>query len=526
MFLGYLAQEDMPYIYSNAQFMVFPSLYEGFGIPIVEAMRSECAVACSNAGSLPEIALDCVLYFDPNSAEEIADRIEQLMDKDLRAELTAKGEQRARDFSWKISAEKLCEIMRSLVAAHEDRKKKNRPLVSIVTPSYNQGEFIEETILSVLNQTYDNIEYIVMDGGSKDNTVDILKKYSDKITWVSEKDNGQAHAVDKGIKASKGEIIGWLNSDDTFYPEAVEVMVDYFTKYKDISVIYGEGDYTKKDSSFLCKYTTYDFSRDVLESECYICQPSTFFTRKIYDKVGGIDQSLQMCMDYELWIRMAQETDFLHIQDTIATSRLYDENKTLGQRDRVYNEIIFALQRHYGRVHIKWAYGYAHYLTELKKRRKSYMYFKFLYFLIRYNIKSPGYIFEALGTVCRHAYRRFSSYSKFKGVYADSFIAADFESNILVGNPKEMIIAGSNIFFNNVGLEVMVNNNVIASITVGKGDFEKRIKLPDGLKNSEINVKLRADRSKLMIFRSRGKDMRRVSLKLTNLSFTEVGNNE
>src|SRR5690606_33014626 len=112
-------------------------------------------------------------------------------------------------------------VFEQLVNQHQSRKLSSYPLVSVVTPSYNKGKFIKETIESVLSQDYPNIEYIVMDGGSTDETVDILKSYGDRIAWISEKDDGQADAVNKGIARARGEIIGWLNSDDTYLPGAV-----------------------------------------------------------------------------------------------------------------------------------------------------------------------------------------------------------------------------------------------------------------------------------------------------------------
>ena len=177
------------------------------------------------------------------------------------------------------------------------------PLVSIITPSYNQGEFIEETIDSVLNQTYPNIEYIIVDGGSTDNTLEILKKYENRIQWISEKDKGQANAINKGILRTKGELIGWINSDDVYERDGIEKLVACWKKHPEADLIYGEGIYIDREGRKVGRYLTEVFTKEKLGKQCIICQPSTLFSRAVIERVGMLNEQYQMGMDYELTIK-------------------------------------------------------------------------------------------------------------------------------------------------------------------------------------------------------------------------------
>lgn len=233
---------------------------------------------------------------------------------------------------------------------------------SIVTPSYNQGRFIERTIESVLSQQCSgSIEYLVMDGGSKDETVDILRRYETRLSWVSEKDGGQADAVNKGIFRSNGEIIGWLNSDDIYYPGTILAICNAFDSEPALDVVYGDANHIDEYDRVLEPYPVEeaDFSR--LTNTCYICQPAAFFRRSVVERFGALDASLQYCMDYEFWVRLAASgAKFRRVRHLFAGSRLYAQNKTLGSRIRVHREINDMLHRHAGRVPDQWLFNYAH----------------------------------------------------------------------------------------------------------------------------------------------------------------------
>lgn len=236
--------------------------------------------------------------------------------------------------------------------------------ITVITPSYNQGKYIKRTIESVLSQGIPDLEYIVMDGGSTDETVDILKSYSDRIIWKSEKDNGQTDAVNKGIRASQGEIIGWLNSDDIYYPDAVRKVLEIFENNPEINVVYGNANHIREDDSFIEEYYTEDFDYERLKDICFICQPSLFFRKKLVNRYGYLDDKLQYCMDYDYWLRLGKGERFYRLNELIAGSRLYDDNKTLGARRKVHEEMLVMQEKNLGRASEKWIYNLAHVIVD------------------------------------------------------------------------------------------------------------------------------------------------------------------
>jgi glycosyltransferase involved in cell wall biosynthesis len=234
--------------------------------------------------------------------------------------------------------------------------------LSIITPSYNQGRFIERTIESVLSQHFSgSLEYLVMDGGSNDETGGILRRYETSLSWVSEKDGGQADAVNKGLLRSTGEIVGWLNSDDIYYPGAILAVCEAFDSDPTLDVIYGDANHIDEDDRVIEPYPTEesDFSR--LVNTCYICQPTVFFRKSVVDRFGPLDTTLQYCMDYEYWVRLtAAGAKFHRVRRVLAGSRLYPQNKTLASRVRVHAEINDMLRRYARRVPDQWLFNYAH----------------------------------------------------------------------------------------------------------------------------------------------------------------------
>jgi len=236
----------------------------------------------------------------------------------------------------------------------------NAPLtVSVITPSYNQGRFIERTIRSVLEQDYP-LQYVVMDGGSRDETLDVLRRFDGQLRWASESDRGQAHAVNKGIAATHGEIIGWLNSDDVYYAGAVRRAVEQFQAHPEADIVYGDAHHIDEGGCIIDAYPTEEYDFERLKDTCFLCQPATFFRRRLVSRIGLLAERLWLCMDYEYWLRAGLSgARFLHVPEPLAGSRLYRENKTLANRLAVHEEINHMLLRLLGSVPDQWLLNHA-----------------------------------------------------------------------------------------------------------------------------------------------------------------------
>lgn len=215
-------------------------------------------------------------------------------------------------------------------------KNVNYPKVSIVTPSYNQGQFIEETILSVKNQNYPNIEHIIIDGGSNDNTLEILRKYEDvyNMRWVSEPDKGQADAINKGFKMSNGEIIGWLNSDDLYFDkDSVSVVVEKFEECEDVDILYGHTVLINAQNRLMRILLVPKFNYERLKRLNYIPQPSVFFRSSIV-KQENLDISFHYSMDYEFWLRLGQKYVWKRVDRILSAERNHLKAKTMIESGR------------------------------------------------------------------------------------------------------------------------------------------------------------------------------------------------
>ena len=205
------------------------------------------------------------------------------------------------------------------------------PKVSIITPSLNQGKFIEETIRSVLLQSYPNLEYIVIDGASRDNTIDIIRKYSPWIKyWVSEPDHRQADAINKGFKKASGDILAWLNSDDTYNPDAIWNVVRLFAEHPGIKILYGEAWQIDENSHRIgpCRHIRNSiFTRYLLNLDP-IVQPSAFWRHELYSQIGELDNNLQWGFDWEFFIRAHQEVELSYLPEFLANIRIHVQQKT------------------------------------------------------------------------------------------------------------------------------------------------------------------------------------------------------
>lgn len=203
------------------------------------------------------------------------------------------------------------------------------PKISIVTPSYNQAAFLERTILGVLNQNYPNLEYIIVDGGSTDGSVEIVKKYAKYLAyWVSECDKGQADAINKGFKQSTGEILAWLNSDDVYLPGTLSSVARMFGNNGDADLVYGNGYYIDTEDKILgdIRYTSFHFP--TLLYSATMMQAATFWKRDAYRRAGGMNEMYRFCMDYDLLLRMTKNGRPKHLRQYLSCFRIHDSQKT------------------------------------------------------------------------------------------------------------------------------------------------------------------------------------------------------
>lgn len=222
----------------------------------------------------------------------------------------------------------------------------NFPKISVVTPSYNQGQYLEQTILSVLGQNYPNLEYIIIDGGSTDNSVEVIQKYADKLAyWVSEPDNGQSQAINKGFEKATGDILCWLNSDDMYMPGilhyvAENITIDNNEILTGNCIHYSESADTGVNAQG-CKTVQYAAEMDLLDAD-FITQPSTFWTRKVWEKTGKLNEQMHFVFDWEWFIRgtLSGQIKFNYVNKPLSLYRIHDAHKTAVGGDKRVQEIM------------------------------------------------------------------------------------------------------------------------------------------------------------------------------------------
>jgi glycosyltransferase involved in cell wall biosynthesis len=219
------------------------------------------------------------------------------------------------------------------------------------------GRFLQDAIESVLAQDYEPIQYIVVDGGSDDDTLDILRGYGDRIQWCSEADEGTADALRKGFEAAEGAVFGWLNADDLLLPGAVSEAVQALAENPQASAVYAGGHWTGPSGNPLGSYPVQDYTPEALSRECIVCQPACFFRSDAYRSCGGIDTNIETVFDWDLWIRLARAGPLHRVAGDWAIVRMHDDTKTLGQRRLVLEEGARLLARHYGYVPFDWIYA-------------------------------------------------------------------------------------------------------------------------------------------------------------------------
>lgn len=222
-----------------------------------------------------------------------------------------------------------------------------QPRVTIVTPSFNQGAFIEQTIASVLAQDYPALEYIVMDGGSTDGTLDILRRFGERLTWVSAPDGGQADAINQGWKRGSGDIIAWLNADDLYRPGAVSAAVAQLQAHAAASGVYGDCDYIDEQGRTFASHPSapFDYMQLVRTGLTPVAQPATFLRRAAVVQAGWLDDRLHMVLDLDLWLRVGRLGPLVYVPQRWAAFREHSSSKTIAQQARAAPETVALFER-------------------------------------------------------------------------------------------------------------------------------------------------------------------------------------
>jgi len=241
----------------------------------------------------------------------------------------------------------------------------NLPRISIITPSYNQVNFIEDTIGSILSQNYPTLQYIVMDGGSTDGTLEVLKKYSSKLTWISEKDRGQSHAINKGLAMATGEVVAFLNSDDVYEPGALLAVGNYFANHPEACWLTGwcrtidsSGKEIRHLSTYYKRFWLLLHSYKALLVLDYVSQPATFWRREVFEKVGNFDETLHFAMDYDYSLRVGKQYKLCVLPHYLARFRVHPASKAGATAHNQFDADLKIACNHTNSALLRWLHAW------------------------------------------------------------------------------------------------------------------------------------------------------------------------
>jgi glycosyltransferase involved in cell wall biosynthesis len=265
----------------------------------------------------------------------------------------------------------------------------------------------------VLDQGYPELEYVICDNCSSDQTPHILNTYADRLRVIREPDKGQADAVNKGILATSGELIGWLNSDDVYCPGALATVCAYFGRHPEVDVLYGDANLIDSDDNITGRYYTEHWNAQRLSYKPYLCQPAVFFRRRVIDRFGLLDEDLHYTMDYEYWLRLARGgATFAYVPLTLACSRVHAETKTLTHGGRLNDELNIMLKRYVNKIPDGWILTHTHIILDEKREAhfRNPLVFAIAVTLLSWRLSielnravSPALVLSTIRTLCAGA---------------------------------------------------------------------------------------------------------------------------
>ena len=391
------------------------------------------------------------------------------------------------------------------------------PLVTIVTPSYNQGCFIRATIESVLSQDYPHVEYIIMDGGSTDETASVVKDYASRLTFISEKDRGQSHAINKGFRMAQGSILAWLNSDDLYLPGCIRSAVDSFQRNAAAGAVYGEGyliDYSGNTSCRFPHTEAFNLWKLVFLSD-YILQQSVYFRKEVLEDLGYLDEDLHYTMDWDILIRIGMKYHMEYVPEYMGCLREYPESKSFAGGAMRIREIQQMLQRHTG---LRISPGYVLYGLDTYHQLWCEQIDQALAPMLKplsRGLKSAVRLFA--GLIIRH------TINESQGLYPDGWAGRSLNYMLPPGGGG-IVIEGYLPNWDSLGrqrLFVQGNGLSLGGWDVKAGEFQVKVPVRGGMAGEPLRLKIEASRWAVKErFHLRG-DHRRLAYRLKSIRWEQ-----